>query len=211
MPNPVLESIASPFVTFRFEVVLTPKKSLSGVSSPICNAAFAECSGLDMTMQPESFNEGGANQQQTHLKGKVTYGQLTLNRGMTPNNHLWIWFQAAGAPGVNARADGVITVFQPDGETAMVFKLTDCLPVNLRGPSLNARNGEVAIEELQLVYARLELKGAEGASGGGSIGASAGFGVNASASIGANLSVSGGPGLSASVNANASASFGLNL
>lgn len=209
MPNPVLESITSPFVTFRFEVVLTPHRTLSGISSPICNAAFAECSGLDMTMQPESFNEGGANQRQTHLKGKVSYGQLTLNRGMTPNNHLWKWFQVASAPGVNARADGVITVFQPDGETAMVFKLTDCLPVNLRGPSLNARNGEIAIEELQLVYARLELQGAEGAGGGGSINASAGFGINASASIGASLSVSGGPGLSAS--ANASAGFGLNL
>lgn len=209
MPNPVLESITSPFVTFRFEVVLTPHKPLGGISSPICNAAFAECSGLDMTMQPESFNEGGANQRQTHLKGKVSYGQLTLNRGMTPNNHLWKWFQAASAPGVNARADGVITVFQPDGETAMVFKLTDCLPVNLRGPSLNARNGEIAIEELQLVYARLELQGAEGAGGGGSINASAGFGISASASIGASLSVSGGPGLSAS--ANAGAGFGLNL
>ena len=215
MPNPVLESVTPPFVNFRFEVVLTPKKPLNGISSPICNAAFAECNGLDMTMQPESFNENGDNQRQTHLKGKVTYGQLTLNRGMTPNNHLWRWFEAAGTPGINARADGTITVFQPNGETAMVFKLSDCLPVNLRGPSLNARNGEIAIEELQLVYARLTLEGAEGAGGGGSLNFSAGFGVgvnaSASASIGGGLSgglsVSGGPGLSARASANASAGF----
>jgi len=76
---------------------------------------------------------------------------------------------------------------------------------------LEPGSGEIAIEELQLVYARLTLEGAEGASGGGSLNFSAGFGVgvnaSASASIGGglsgSLSVSGGPGLSASASANA--------
>lgn len=211
MPNPVNESIKSPFVNFRFEVVLNLNKPMNGISNPVCDAAFSECSGLEMSMTPKSFNEGGANQQQTHLKDKVTYGQLSLHRGMTPNRHLWVWFNAAGTPGIDARANGTITVFNPDGSPAVVFKLFDCLPISVRGPSLNASNGEIAIEEMQLVYSKLEVGDSGGTGVGGSLNFSAGFGVgvNASASVSAGLSVSGGPSLSASASASAGFDFGL--
>lgn len=207
MPNPFLESVASPFVNFRFEVLLNLKEPINGVSNPVCNASFAECNGLEMTMQPHTVSEGGANQQKTHLKSMVEFGQLTLNRGMTPNKHLWSWFNAASTPGINARADGTVTVSNPDGSTILVFKLFDCLPSSLRGPSLNASQGEIAIEEMQLTYAQLKLDGADGGSAGGSVNFSAGFGVGVNASAGvsasAGLSVSGGPGLSASASASA--------
>lgn len=207
MPNPTFETLVSPFVAFRFEVVLNLKEPMNGISNPVCNAAFAECNGLEMTMQPKSFHQGGANQQQTHLKDSVSYGQLTLNRGMTPNQHLWIWFEAAATPGINARADGTITLSNPDGSTAMVFKLFDCLPVNLRGPSFNASSGDIAIEEMQLTYARLSIGDSSGGGIGGSLNFSAGFGVGVNASASAGLSVSGGPGLSASASVSASAGF----
>lgn len=216
MPNPVFESVTPPFTTFRFEVILNLNKPMNGISDPVCNAAFAECSGLEISMQPESFNQGGDNQVQTHLKNKVTYGQLTLNRGMTASKHLWVWMEAAGAPGVDARANGTIKMINPDGSTATVFKLFDCLPVSLRGPSLNARTGEVAIEEMTIAYGRLTNGESEA---GGSLNFSAGFGVGVNASVGigvsasAGLSVSGGPGLgggiSAGISASASAGFSL--
>jgi phage tail-like protein len=203
MPNPVPETLSSPFINFRFEVLLNLQEPMNGISNPVCSAAFAECNGLDMNMQPRSFNEGGANQVQTHLKGTITYGQLTLNRGMTSTQHLWVWFEAAGTPGINARADGTVTLSNPDGSTAMVFKLFDCLPVGLRGPSLNARSGEIAIEEMQLAYGRLLVGDASASNAGGSVSLSAGFGVgvNAGVSASAGLSVSGGVGLSASASA----------
>lgn len=217
MPNPVFESIASPFTNFRFEVILNLNKPMNGLSNPVCNAAFAECNGLEISMSPESFNEGGSNQVQTHLKNKVTYGQLKLNRGMTASKHLWVWMEAAGAPGVDARASGTIKMLNPDGSTAAVFKLFDVLPVSLRGPSLTAKSGDVAVEEMTLTYGRLTNGDSGGTGAGGSINFSAGFsvGANASASFGASasasagLSVSGGPGLSASASASASADFSL--
>jgi phage tail-like protein len=201
--NPVFETSSPPYVNFRFAVVLTLNEPVAGVGDPVCSAAFAECNGLQLSMQPESFNEGGANAQQTHLKNPVSYGQLSLNRGMTPNRDLWAWMEAAGTAGVDARASGTITVFNPDGSTAVVFKLFDCLPTSVSGPSLNARNGDVAIEELQLSYGRLAVVDASGAGAGSSAGVSAGVSLSA----GASLSVSGGPGLSAS----AGASAGINV
>lgn len=191
MTNPVFESSTPPYVNFRFEVVLTLNEPVAGVGDPVCSAAFAECSGLQVSMQPQSFNEGGANTQQTHLKNPVSYGQLSLNRGMTANRDLWAWMEAAGTPGIDARASGTVKVFNPDGGTAVVFKLFDCLPLSLSGPSLNARNGDIAVEELQLSYGRLAIADADGAGAGSSARVSAGVGVSAG------LSVSGGPGLSA--------------
>jgi hypothetical protein len=118
---------------------------------------------------------------------------------MTANKHLWIWMEAAGAPGVDARASGTVKMMNPDGSTAAVFKLFDVLPVSLRGPSLNATSGEVAVEEMTLSYSRITNGESAEAGAGGSLSFSAGFsvGVNASASV----SVSGGPGLSASASA----------
>lgn len=208
MPNPIFESLSPPFTNFRFEVILNLNEPLNGLSNPVCNAAFAECSGLEISMSPESFNEGGGNQVQTHLKSKVSYGQLTLNRGMTASKHLWVWMEAAGTPGVDARANGTVKMLHPDGSTAAVFKLFDCLPVSLRGPRLNASNGEVAVEELTLAYGRLSNGDASGAGAGGSVNFSAGFGVGVNASAGASASVSGGPGLSASASAGAEFKLG---
>jgi phage tail-like protein len=198
MPNPGAENTVPPITAFRFEVLLTITASIAGVSSPVCDAAFQECSGLDMTMEPKTMTQGGDHQRQIHRIGPVTYGRLTLRRGMTSNHHLWHWFAAAAIPGKNPTASGQVRVLNADGSEALTFVLEACLPTKVSGPSLNAQTGQIALEELQLVYAFMTLKDA-GAGGGGG-----GIGLNASAE----LSVSGGAGLSGSLSANAGFDFG---
>jgi hypothetical protein len=44
-----------------------------------------------------------------------------------------------------------------DGTPALRFTLTGCLPVKMRAPALNAREGLIAVEELGLVYERLDI------------------------------------------------------
>jgi len=166
-------------------------------------------------MEPKTIANGGNNQHQSHRMGPVTYGRLTLKRGMTENLHIWNWFKAASTPGKDYTAAGDITMKNADGEDAVIYKLEECLPVKVSGPTLNAQTGQVAIEELQLVYARMTIELPDQPGAGFS--ASAGFEVSASASLGgsagfnasasANLSVSGGPELSGSFNADASANF----
>lgn len=182
MSNPAFETVESPYTAFRFEVVLNLDNPPVGVTNPICNAAFAECDGLEMTMEPKAVREGGNNQEQIHLMGPVSYSQLTLKRGMTANLQLWSWFAAAGQSGRISTAQGQVTLWDASGRPCITFILTNCLPVKLRGPSLNAKDGQIAIEEMQLVYASLKVKPANGVGSGGQ---------NADL-----LSVSGGPGLS---------------
>lgn len=202
MANPAFESVDPPFTTFRFEVVLTPQNPPAGLSSPLCGGAFAECDGLEMSMEPKMIQEGGNNGAQHHRIGPVRYSQLTLKRGMTPNLDLWTWFVAAAQPGKDRSAEGQVTMWSAEGRPVLTFVLRECLPVKLRAPALNARDGLVAVEELALVYAAMEVRPPGGAGVGFGVGISAGFG----ASVGASFAAGGSVGLSAGFSAGASAS-----
>ena len=149
-----------PFMTFNFLVQLTvPDASGLGLSSTVCEGEFAEVDGLEMTMEPKTVREGGNNTQQVHLVGPVTYGNLTLKRGMTPNQDLWKWFAAATS---NVRrgvkASGVILMRDAAGDPQVRFTLADCLPIKLKAPALNAKEGLVAIEECQLAYSAFTVE-----------------------------------------------------
>jgi phage tail-like protein len=147
--------------------------------------------------------------QQVHLIGPVTNSQLTLKRGMTQNLQLWQWFSAGTRPGSVLTAHGQITLWAADGTPGIEFSLVGCLPVRLRAPSLNARGeGGIAVEELSLVYSKLEV----GPAGGG-FGASIGIGASVSLSAGVSVggSVSAGAGISASAGVSASAGFALGV
>ncbi|MGE5673329.1 MAG: phage tail protein [Mycobacterium leprae] len=145
-----------PTSAFNFRIEL----DVPGVTKQVCSAEFAECDGLEISMQPRTIRAGGLNGQQIHLMGPVSYGQLTLRRGMTNNADLWQWFdlmQQKGRQGI--RANGSVVMLAPDGKgTQATFVLTRCLPVKLKGPALNAKDGQVAIEELQLVYETLRFQ-----------------------------------------------------
>jgi phage tail-like protein len=202
-------ALDSPFIPFRFEVVLDLDKPTAGLSSPLCEAAFSECDGLELTMQTKTLEVGGVNDQQIHLIGPVTNSQLTLKRGMTSNLQLWQWFSAGTKPGSVLTAHGEITLWAPDGTPGIQFNLTGCLPVRMRAPSLNARGeGGVAIEELALVYAKLEI-GPPGGGFGASIGIGASVSLSAGVSVGASASV--GAGISAGAGVSASAGFSLGV
>jgi phage tail-like protein len=184
-------TLDQPFVAFRFEVVLDLDQPTTGLTSPLCEAAFAECDGLELTMQTKTLEVGGVNDRQIHLIGPVTSGQLTLKRGMTSNLQLWQWFSQGTKPGSVLTAHGQITIWAADGTPGIQFSLTSCLPVRMRAPSLNAKgDGGVAIEELALVYEKLEVS-------------TPGDGFGVSAGIGASVSLSAGIGISGSASASA--------
>jgi phage tail-like protein len=62
--------------------------------------------------------------------------------------------------GASLRADRAeVVLLAPDGQTERArFALKRCVPIKLKAPALNARDGIIAIEELQLAYESLALK-----------------------------------------------------
>jgi phage tail-like protein len=143
-----------PFVAFNFAVEITRDDD----GKPLASAAFAECDGLEMNMEVKTIREGGVNDRQIRLNGPVAYGQLSLKRGMTENFDLWTWF----ADSVNEprlRASATVVLLAADGVTVRAsFDLSRCVPVKLKAPALNAKDGQIAIEELQVAYETLKFK-----------------------------------------------------
>jgi len=146
-------SAVHPFTSFNFAVEINRGEE----GKPLVNAAFSDCDGLEMSMEVKTIREGGANDRQIRLNGMIAYGTLTLKRGMTSNFELWSWFSdSVEDPGLRAIAE--VILFAPDGVTERArFQLTRCVPVKVKAPALNARDGQVAIEELQVAYETLKL------------------------------------------------------
>ena len=144
---------ARPFTAFNFAVEI----HVEGVAKQVCDAAFAECDGLEMTMDVKTIREGGNNGKEIRLTGGFKYGQVTMKRGMTSNFELWDWFNLM-LTNPNLRGEAQVVLFANDGETVRArFLLSRCVPVKLKSPPLNAKDGAIAIEELQLAYETLSL------------------------------------------------------
>jgi phage tail-like protein len=149
-----MATVVYPFTNFNFSIEINRGES----AAPLVNAAFSECDGLEMNLEVKTIREGGANDRQIRLNGQVAYGQLVLKRGMTDNFGLWEWFKDSVAD-PRLRASAEVVLLAPDGSTERArFILTRCVPVKLKAPALNAREGQVAVEELQVAYETLTLK-----------------------------------------------------
>jgi phage tail-like protein len=156
----LVDPSARPFTTFRFLVEV----KVEGVAAKVCGATFSEVDGLEMTMEPKTIREGGNNTVAVHLVGPVSYAQLTLKRGMTPNFDLWKWFAKVNSPGFRGvRSRLEVIVISSDGEREDArFVAEGCMPVKIKAPGLNAKEGQIAIEEMQVVYQNLTLKASSG-------------------------------------------------
>lgn len=154
--------------SFRFEVALTRSPGGANAGAKLGDCGFQECTGLDIEMDVQDILVGGRNDSVTRRVGRAKYQPLVLKRGMffakpgaKVNPDLWAWLQGIVSGEAVVRYDGVISVM----DTAMtdvvaVWKFQRGLPAKLVGPQLNARTGEVAIEELHIAHEGLVLGGA---------------------------------------------------
>src|SRR4026207_1388368 len=124
MANPANETIIYPFTGVNFAVEI----EVPDLSTEVCSAAFAECDGLEMTMDVKTIREGGNNTQQVRLTGAVNYGTLTLKRGMTANFDLWNWFGTLYEPDKGGlRGTATIAILSADRTARRAeFALTGC-------------------------------------------------------------------------------------
>jgi phage tail-like protein len=149
--------------TFNFRITLNASDK-----SPrsLGDGGFQECSGLDVEMDVQELIEGGRNDGTVRLVGRGKYGNIVLKRGMLfPTggkvySELWNWLQSilAGVRPV-ARYNGVIDVLSADSKDIVATWTFDRgLPSKIAGPQLNAKTGEIAIEELTIAHEGLRLK-----------------------------------------------------
>lgn len=161
------ENQLAPLHVFRFDVSFT-RATLPGAAAqpasdvPLCSGAFAECTGLEATMEPKVIKAGGTNYGAAQRVGPVTFATVVLKRGMTSTRDLWQWFQTVGGGGYSYRLNVRITMQSHAGEPVVTWVLDRALPVKFKAADLNATGTAIGIEELHLAHEglRLEMPGA---------------------------------------------------
>ena len=159
MPDPA----ANPVGNFRYELVFTEARLTGGggggSNQPIAGGAFAECTGLEATMEPRVIREGGRNYGTHQRAGAVNFATVILRRGMTRNTHLWEWFNQLTLKGSYAsRMDVAIRHLDLEGQVVRTWHLDRALPVKFKSSDLNGKSAEIAVEELHLVHEGLQLR-----------------------------------------------------
>lgn len=153
-----------PIFRFRVDFYVSPSESDGGGEPvPLCSGQFAECSGLEASMEPKAIKEGGRNYGPVQRAGRVSFGTVVLRRGVTTTQDLWRWFELVACGGYAYRLDVVVSMLEPGSDpdshdAALRWRMHRALPVKFRTADLNARSSDVGIEELHFVHEGVELE-----------------------------------------------------
>lgn len=83
---------------------------------------------------------------------------VTLRRAITPSRELFSWYEAV-REGRDARRDVRIDLLDgPAGDPVVSWRLRRARPIRWSGPSLDGLESAIAMEELELVFERLEWR-----------------------------------------------------
>ena len=141
--------------TFNFSIRLIetakPASAIIGTFAPPSDGGFSECSGLEATMQFDEWREGGRNDAVLRFPGHITHPTIKLRRGLALSTDLWSWHNLY-LQGRGKRRDGVVELLDDTGETVCTWRFRRGLPVRWLGPTLNATQSAVAIEELEIAH-----------------------------------------------------------
>jgi phage tail-like protein len=151
-----------PLHTFRFHVHFTVHPlsagDTEGAAQAVCSGAFAECTGLEATMEPKVIKEGGRNYGVAQRAGPVTFATVILKRGITKTTDMWKWFDMVSNQHLYAhRRAATINVYNAQGQAVFAWRLAHAMPVKFKGADLNAKGTEVGVEELHLAHEGLTM------------------------------------------------------
>ncbi len=173
------ENTAQLLTTFNFRVTLresagaeagtsgTAEAPPSGGGAQLGEGSFAECSGLQIEMDVQALDEGGRNDGVIQQVGRGKYQPIVLKRGMFVdrdgvNGVVWDWIMGIleGRRPVR-RYDGIVEVLDrtgaAEGRVLATWSFDRGLPSRVVGPTLDAKAGEIAMEELHIAHEGLRM------------------------------------------------------
>ena len=186
----------NPVPAFSFSVFLMPPpaafdppESLAdtatagagGLAQTTISIGFTEVSGLDGSMDVETFQEGGGNFAPRRFMTPGKFPSIVCRRGITASTDLALWYRQVQLEVTPPqRRNGFVVLHANSGpggtpvgngaKPLAAWFFQRALPDKLEGPRLNAKVNEIAIETLELAHEGLvRLKNSEIGIGAGSI------------------------------------------
>jgi phage tail-like protein len=146
-----------PYGAYNFLVTLIDSSSSStSTQKGSAVGGFSECSGLEASIQTEDYLEGGNNNTTLKFPKHIAYTNIRLKRGITTSDDLWQWFNDF-IDGKGKRKDGTITLRDEQQQAVKTWQFKRGLPVKWSGPTLNAAQSQIAIQELEIAHEGLKL------------------------------------------------------
>ncbi|GIW72535.1 MAG: phage tail protein [Planctomycetota bacterium] len=121
---------------------------------------FMECDGLEVTVDAYEYRQGG---EQIPMKRPCPprYANITLKRGVSASKKLFAWINSV-AQGFGEkkleRVDGRIALCDRAGNEIIVWNWKKGWPCRYQGPRLNAQQGGLAIECIEIAHEGLEIE-----------------------------------------------------
>ena len=119
------------------------------------SGAFRECTGLGSENEVVEEKSSGPDGKLILKKitGRMKYNNITLKRGITSSMDMWDWRKMVEKGDIqSARINCSIIMHAQDGTPMARWDLINAWPSKLTGPSANATNNEIGIEECEIVH-----------------------------------------------------------
>jgi phage tail-like protein len=121
------------------------------------DAGFQECSAIGMEITVAEYRNGNDRENAPRkLPGLAKVPDITLKRGIVGSLALFDWIRAVRDGTVDRRTVTIQLVAEDHSGPVMAWRLLRAFPVRYVAGPLDARGGDVAMEELTLSCERLE-------------------------------------------------------
>jgi phage tail-like protein len=123
-------------------------------------AQFKEASGLqsEIAVIEQIENKKGGIPVTRKLPGIMSWGDITLKRGMTDDPSWWKWVKEVQEGKIDAaRRNASIVLYNYERGEKMRFNILNAWPSKVSIGSLQAGGSEVTMEEVTLVHEGLEI------------------------------------------------------
>ena len=155
----VVGARSDPVLGYNFLISLLDTSSALALAKSIAVSAimdvalggFSECSGLEMSLEIEEYNEGGRNGNTLKFPTRVKWSNITLKKGVGAGTALWDWHYGF-VKGEGKRRDGVIILQNDLHIPNNIWYFRRGLPVKYTGPTMNATQNSVAIESIDIAH-----------------------------------------------------------
>jgi len=155
----IIESIFSktakrlePFPTFKFHVQI----------GDITEAAFSDCSGLEMSTEVFTYQEGGLNEYAHQFPGRTKYSNVTLKRGFAASNEIFNWYRnmelnlLEGKP-ITFRQVTITLLSSSIQGKSVRWTLNKAFPIKWVGPAFKTDEAAVAVETLEFAHHGIDI------------------------------------------------------
>lgn len=149
---PELTITEKPPVGFHFAVVFF----IGGTIPNSIDMRFKKVSGISSVIETITYKEGGENLFTHRLPNRVSYNNLTLERGLMVGSPLNIEFNVAMSNLRFNPGNVLVALLNDDGLPVSAWFFLKTYPVKWSISDLDAGNNSIVVETMELAYTRFQ-------------------------------------------------------